>query len=94
LVLRDYTYSIMIRFYLVAIEQLDVALEHLERKDKNATRFALSLIDNVAELALVKLASTYEHDNEHSESFRQEPVHPVKEVEKASGIYFPDKFRA
>jgi hypothetical protein len=81
----------MIRFHLDAIEQLDVALEHLERKDKNATRFALSLIDNVAELALVKLARTYEHDNEHAEFFRQGPVHSVKEVEKASGIYFPDK---
>lgn len=81
----------MIRFHLDAIEQLDVALEHLERKDKNATRFALSLIDNVAELVLSKTAQIYKHDNEYGAYFRQKPVHSVVDIEKATSTYFPDK---
>lgn len=83
----------MIRFHLDAIEQLDVALEHLERNDKNATRFALSLIDNVVELTLVKISTRYKWENELYTQYGMEPVHSTQSVSKALSMYFPEKLK-
>lgn len=48
----------MRQFYAECLEQLDLALDQLALNDENYTRFAIMLIDNVAELILHDVAQS------------------------------------
>lgn len=71
-------------FYAALLDQMDLALEHLDKGSVHDARFALMLTDNAVELAIHKLATeknaeliswgrfqTYSHKNELAEALGQ-----------------------
>lgn len=82
----------MIQFLADAIDQLDLALDQLAVGDRNFDRFALMLVDNVAELTLHRFAQDKASENELWSALRQ-ARHDPKAVEKALGQHFEAKVK-
>ncbi len=74
------------------IDQLDLALDQLAIKDRNFDRFALMLIDNIAELALHEYAADKASENE-SCGRRDSPKYDPKAVAAALGQHFDAKVK-
>lgn len=82
----------MIQFLADQIDQLDLAMDQLALRDRNFDRFAMMLVDNVAELTLHQYALDQQQANEYWSSF-QKPKHDVKAVSAATGQRFDEKVK-
>jgi len=72
------------------IEQLDLALEHLSKRDPNNARFGLMLTDNVVELSLHRLAKD-EQAKLKEYAYLREGYQHMAALEKALGRHFEAK---
>ncbi|AYM66163.1 hypothetical protein G6L68_25095 [Agrobacterium fabrum] len=79
-------------FYAALLDQMDLALEHLDRGSVHDARFALMLTDNAVELAIHKLATEkYAH---HKSWYRLGESYPHKqELAEALGQSFDAKLK-
>ncbi|NTF08890.1 hypothetical protein G6L37_22425 [Agrobacterium rubi] len=79
-------------FYAALLDQMDLALEHLDKGSVHDARFALMLTDNAVELAIHKLATEkYAH---HKSWYRLEESYPHKqELAEALGQSFETKLK-
>jgi hypothetical protein len=82
----------MIQFLSDIIDQLDLALDQLSVNDRNFDRFALMLIDNVAELTLHKYVQDRAYDNELWTKLNK-PKYDHSEIQKALGQNFDNKIK-
>ena len=80
----------MIQFLADNIDQLDLALDQLAITDRNFDRFALMLIDNVAELTLHRYAQDKAGENDMWGQLGK-PKYDAKLIEKALGQNFDNK---
>jgi hypothetical protein len=82
----------MLGFLANILEQLDLALEHLEKNDATNARFSLMLTDNVAELFLHQLAKDKQNELE-SYAHRNKPYSEATELRKALEERFNPKVK-
>ena len=82
----------MIQFLADHVDQLDLALDQLAMRDRNFSRFALMLIDNVVELTLHQYAQDKSHENDFS-GRNEPPWNDPKAVAAALGPHFDSKVR-
>lgn len=80
------------QFLSDAIDQLDLAVEQLTLKDRNYDRFALLLVDNVAELILHKFAQDKAREQESWGWLKKEEI-DLKALEGAVGQNFDLKVK-
>jgi hypothetical protein len=80
----------MIKFLADIIDQLDLALDQLALDERNFDRFAVILIDNVAELLLHRYALDKAEDHRNRAAYGTSPYDP-KKLQKALGRGFDDK---
>lgn len=80
----------MARFFVTAIEQMDLAFDQLAIADVNYKRFALMLIDNVVELFLHRHAKEIEISER---SIFRAKKYPERIVANAVGSEFEDKVK-
>lgn len=82
----------MMQFFADHIDQMDLALDQLALRDRNFSRFALMLIDNVVELTLHQYAQdrTYENDirSRYDESCQDQKI-----IIAALGQHFDSKIK-
>ncbi|GJD70207.1 hypothetical protein MMMDOFMJ_3149 [Methylobacterium gnaphalii] len=82
----------MLFFLASVLEQLDLALEHVSKRDIHNARFGLMLTDNALELIFHQIAK-----NKASElkaySYRQENYRHQKALDKALGRNFDEKVK-
>lgn len=82
----------MLRFLAHTLEQLDLALEHVLKRDANSARFAVMLTDNALELVLHQFAS--DERRERSALWKREKTYEdAAELEAALGRHFDAKLR-
>ena len=80
----------MLVFLAHAIEQLDLAAEHISKGDPNNARFGIMLTDNVLELALHEMAKDEQH--QRASLFNREKTYPDEaELTAALGRHFDAK---
>ncbi|MBV6512649.1 MAG: hypothetical protein FMNOHCHN_02158 [Ignavibacteriaceae bacterium] len=72
----------MVQFLADNIDQLDLALDQLAINDRNFDRFALMLVDNVAELTLHKFVQDAAYENELWIKL-DKPIYNRNEIQKA-----------
>lgn len=82
----------MLGFLANVLEQLDLALEHLEMGDANNARFSLMLTDNVTELFLHQLAKDKYNDLK-AYVHRNKPYKEATELKKALEDRFNPKVK-
>ncbi|NTE86101.1 hypothetical protein [Agrobacterium rubi] len=78
-------------FYAALLDQMDLALEHLDKGSVHDARFALMLTDNAVELAIHKLA-TEKHSDLMSWSHLEKHPH-TQELIEAVGQSFNAKLK-
>lgn len=85
----------MLQFFADQIDQMDLALDQLSVRDRNFTRFALMLIDNVIELTLHKHAEDVSRENSLYQKYRASgPLYlDPKTVAAALGHHFDSKVK-
>jgi hypothetical protein len=82
----------MLPFLANIVEQLDLALEHLGKRDVNNARFCLMLTDNVVELVLHQIAKDKKSRLKHF-AYQREGFQHEKELDEALGRYFDKKVK-
>ncbi|MBX5021158.1 hypothetical protein [Rhizobium lentis] len=82
----------MLMFLASVLDQMDLALEHIQKGSVHDARFGLMLTDNAIELAMHELAK-----NKHSELktswYLREKYQHTKELEEAMGRVFEAKLK-
>lgn len=82
----------MLFFLASVLEQLDLALEHVAKRDVHNARFGLMLTDNALELVFHRIAKRKAGEI-NSYRYLQETYPHQKALEKATGRNFDDKVR-
>ncbi|MEI3807606.1 hypothetical protein V6R85_24090 [Agrobacterium sp. CCNWLW32] len=82
----------MLRFLASVLDQMDLALEHIQKGGVHDARFGLMLTDNAIELAMHELAKT-KHGELKASWFLQENYQHKKELEEAMGRVFEAKLK-
>jgi len=80
----------MLLFLATVLEQLDLALEHINKRDVHNGRFGLMLTDNAIELVLHQIANDKKRDLQFF-THKNETYAHQKELNKALGKSFKDK---
>jgi hypothetical protein len=80
----------MLMFVATVLEQLDLALEHVSKRDVHNARFGLMLTDNAVELVLHQIAKDKANELKTFASMKPEFGHQVL-LDKALGRSFGDK---
>jgi hypothetical protein len=82
----------MLLFLANIIEQLDLAVEHLERGDANNARFALMLSDNAIELMLHRIAQDQKRKLKSYRHLEETYAHKAA-LDRAQGRHFDEKVK-
>lgn len=82
----------MLLFLGTILEQLDVALEHVQKRDVHNARFSLMLTDNLVELVLHQIAKDLAGRHKNYQHLREKYPH-TEALEKALGRAFEAKVK-
>ncbi|MCS4092630.1 hypothetical protein [Rhizobium sp. BK176] len=82
----------MLRFLASVLDQMDLALEHIQKGSIHDARFGLMLTDNVVELVLHRIAKD-QHERLKAYRHLAEKYQHTKELEEAMGRSFEAKLR-
>jgi hypothetical protein len=82
----------MLLFIANIVEQLDLAVEHLEKGDANNARFALMLSDNAIELMLHRIAQDRRRKLKSYQHLEKTYAHEAA-LDRAQGRHFDEKVK-
>ncbi|MEY9562256.1 hypothetical protein [Sinorhizobium fredii] len=82
----------MLKFLASVLDQMDLALEHIQKGGVHDARFGLMLTDNALELAIHELAKT-KHAELETWRYREEKYAYRKELDEAMGRVFEAKLK-
>lgn len=82
----------MLMFLASVLEQMDLALEHVAKRDVHNSRFGLMLTDNAVELVLHRIA-TDQAAKLKAYAYMQERYPYKRKLEEALGVLFEPKVR-